>query len=128
MAMIKCPECGNMVSDKAQSCIHCGYPLEAPNYIATIRMPHMNGCLVKKKIVLTNGKTGEILAEAGLDETVKVEISEPMTIHFKMGGGFKADFNVTPKPNAKYAIIIRNSLMGFQQPVLTEVDHIDADY
>ena len=28
MALIKCPECGKKVSDKANSCIHCGYPLE----------------------------------------------------------------------------------------------------
>lgn len=28
MALIKCPECGKKVSDKANVCIHCGYPLE----------------------------------------------------------------------------------------------------
>ena len=27
MALIKCPECGKDVSDKATACIHCGYPL-----------------------------------------------------------------------------------------------------
>jgi hypothetical protein len=27
MALIKCPECGQMVSDQADVCIHCGYPL-----------------------------------------------------------------------------------------------------
>lgn len=27
MAIIKCPECGQDVSDKAASCIHCGAPL-----------------------------------------------------------------------------------------------------
>ena len=27
MALIKCPECGLDVSDKAEVCIHCGYPL-----------------------------------------------------------------------------------------------------
>ncbi len=27
MALIKCPECGREVSDKAQACIHCGCPL-----------------------------------------------------------------------------------------------------
>lgn len=27
MALIKCPECGKDVSDKAKACIHCGYPL-----------------------------------------------------------------------------------------------------
>ncbi len=29
MALIKCPECGEMVSDQAPACIHCGYPLNA---------------------------------------------------------------------------------------------------
>ncbi len=28
MSLIKCPECGREVSDKAESCIHCGYPLD----------------------------------------------------------------------------------------------------
>ena len=27
MALIKCPECGKEISDKASACIHCGYPL-----------------------------------------------------------------------------------------------------
>ena len=27
MALITCPECGKEVSDKANACIHCGYPL-----------------------------------------------------------------------------------------------------
>ena len=27
MALIKCPECGRDVSNKAEKCIHCGYPL-----------------------------------------------------------------------------------------------------
>lgn len=25
--LIKCPECGREISDKAQACIHCGYPI-----------------------------------------------------------------------------------------------------
>lgn len=29
MALIKCPECGNNVSDKAKVCIHCGYPIQS---------------------------------------------------------------------------------------------------
>ena len=34
MALIKCPECGGQVSDKAPACIHCGYPItsESSNY------------------------------------------------------------------------------------------------
>lgn len=28
MALIKCPECQQQISDKSKQCIHCGYPLE----------------------------------------------------------------------------------------------------
>ena len=31
MAIIKCPECGKEVSDKAKTCIHCGAPLVKEN-------------------------------------------------------------------------------------------------
>lgn len=31
MALIKCPECGSQVSDKAPACIHCGYPITSGN-------------------------------------------------------------------------------------------------
>ncbi|MEY8339465.1 zinc-ribbon domain-containing protein [Lachnospiraceae bacterium 62-35] len=33
MALIKCPECGREVSDKADKCIHCGYPLKVKSII-----------------------------------------------------------------------------------------------
>ena len=29
MGLIKCPECGKEVSDRAATCIHCGYPFES---------------------------------------------------------------------------------------------------
>lgn len=29
MALIKCPECGKEISDKATVCINCGYSLES---------------------------------------------------------------------------------------------------
>ena len=28
MALIKCPECGEQISNQAKVCIHCGFPLE----------------------------------------------------------------------------------------------------
>ncbi len=30
MSLIKCPECGKDVSNLAEKCIHCGYPLQRP--------------------------------------------------------------------------------------------------
>lgn len=35
MALIKCPECGKQISDKASACIHCGYPIQAEQVILT---------------------------------------------------------------------------------------------
>lgn len=32
MALIPCPECGKMISDKAKFCPACGYPLQATFY------------------------------------------------------------------------------------------------
>lgn len=29
MALIKCPECGKEISDKASSCLSCGYPINS---------------------------------------------------------------------------------------------------
>lgn len=31
MALINCPECGKEISDKAEVCIHCGYPIKKNN-------------------------------------------------------------------------------------------------
>lgn len=37
MALIKCSECGNMISDKAESCPHCGNPITKPNNSLSLR-------------------------------------------------------------------------------------------
>ena len=36
MALIKCPECSGTVSDKAQSCPHCGYMVNPPKEQKTV--------------------------------------------------------------------------------------------
>ena len=60
MALIKCPECGKEVSDKASACIHCGFPLcevidkssniksfGALEKAATIYITHANHNIIK---------------------------------------------------------------------------------
>lgn len=36
MALIKCPECGKEISDKAPACIHCGFPLNNIDQTSTL--------------------------------------------------------------------------------------------
>ena len=48
MALIKCPECGKEISDKAKMCIGCGFPLD--EYMKDDK---------KDDIVVESGKEGE---------------------------------------------------------------------
>ncbi len=135
MALIKCPECGQSISDKAAACIHCGCPIEKTNYMATFRMPHMPGIIDNPKITITNQSTGEVLAESRLDSVVKFKVASPMTIQIKIGGfgqkrlgAFHGEFDLVPQNNARYAFVISRTPFGWSKPSMMQVDHIDADY
>lgn len=45
MAMIRCPECGREVSDKAKNCVGCGYPIEANLYADMNNYANNNGVI-----------------------------------------------------------------------------------
>lgn len=49
MSMIKCPECGKEISDKASACPNCGYPLTAEDKNETVSPPIPTTIPVKKK-------------------------------------------------------------------------------
>ena len=51
MALINCPECGKEVSDRASTCIHCGYPMAAMPKPANMQadLPVQNDSNVKHK-------------------------------------------------------------------------------
>ncbi len=59
MALIKCPECGKEVSDKAQSCINCGCPLAGINPAGSVTVAINGPGMVKMYIF--NMQTGEEL-------------------------------------------------------------------
>lgn len=67
MALIKCPECGKEISDKAKQCIHCGYPLED----IKINICNINGKKVDLSWMLqdVNSMTNpqKLVKEYGLD-------------------------------------------------------------
>lgn len=141
MAIINCPECGNMVSDKAVSCIHCGAPLHV-NKGVKIKIPRFvtgmmsqNACKAELKI---NGKTiwrgysGQVAIGELEEENARVEIIiyQAYTGHpFPFFKDFSIFGNV--KQGKKYEIKNAQFSLIFGDPskskwVLSEVDIIDS--
>ena len=56
MALIKCPECGSEISDKALQCIKCGYPINSP-HVATVINFEQTALFRVKCSVECDGKT-----------------------------------------------------------------------
>ena len=56
MALIKCPECGNSISNKATACIHCGLPLNlnCKENICVINMKEYDLSEFKDKLLSAN--------------------------------------------------------------------------
>lgn len=50
MALIKCPECGREVSDKAANCINCGCPLAGINPAGSVTVAVNGPGMVKMNI------------------------------------------------------------------------------
>lgn len=61
MALIKCPECGKEISDKAPACIHCGFPLSLLNESSEIKAESKEEIEVKEDFASKNGYSLELL-------------------------------------------------------------------
>ncbi len=135
MALIKCSECGNAVSDKAKSCIHCGCPLEElrSDGNVKIRMPQneagilnifgsFNTCVITDiatKKELWSGKHGQV-AEFYLPKTTDVIItfgsmSNPL------------ECSIDPSGNAKYTLTQDLGMHMYATYNISRVDIVDAD-
>ena len=60
MALINCPECGKQISDKAENCIHCGFPLQQQN------KPDGNANSIKKQTNVRPKKSRKTLVILGV--------------------------------------------------------------
>lgn len=98
MALIKCPECGNKISDQAESCPKCGYEMkqkkvEEKDYLKTIKSKWNNKYLI---IIL-------IAVAAIFIFSQKKNTSSPGT--------------TTPSPsNSSYMVYTDNSGLSFEYP------------
>lgn len=82
MALINCPECGRQVSDKATTCIHCGYPLSSeatttPSNLFKVIIPN-NVPNKLTAVKITKDVTGLSLADAKklIDSTEPIIVTD----------------------------------------------------
>ncbi len=141
MAMIKCPECGNIVSDKAPKCIYCGTPLQIDKSVK-IKIPYFpTGILLQKAseaelyangILLWKGFSG-LVANIQI-ETVTANISILIKHAYRRHPNpFFRDFTIygTATQGKRYEIKLARASLAFGDPtqsdwLFSEVDVIDS--
>lgn len=134
MALIKCPECGREISNKANSCPNCGYPIESLSSegmvkikVSVLKAPTgLNGnqkvSIFSNERVLWEGKSGEI-AELHFDGETNVTIKYHMSL---MHYGGECSGVINPAKSKKYNVSARQGIMSTKL-VLQPVDIFDAD-
>ena len=141
MAMIKCPECGKKISDKAPACIHCGTPLQV-NKLVKIKIPRFGTGMMNEKTseaelhsadkILWKGISGQVASVEIETENANVEIliKQAYTGH---PFPFSRDFTIigTVEQGKKYEVKKARTSLAFGDPtksdwILSEVDVIDS--
>ena len=127
MAMINCPECGNLVSDKAITCIHCGVKLAKEKNILRIKTPYDPRVLAVLTYKFIDKQTGTVLGQAHQNEVIEFEIDTPTTIVCHFGRGWKdCELNYVPNGIQKYTI---SQIKGCFKTSMNfvKIDVIDSD-
>ena len=132
MALIKCPECSKEISNKANSCPHCGCPLSELITTGTVRIKMPNNIvegwigLFSSRKAEVKSKYGSILWQGKHGENASFTISEPTEIVINLGGWANPVTGIV-YPKRKYSLVQDMGVHMFATYRLTEVDYIDAD-
>jgi hypothetical protein len=132
MALIRCPECGRSVSDRAAACPNCGCPLSeiVTSGVVKIKMPNTQsisggwvGLLSSKAATISSG--GRNLWSGKHGETASFTIDEPKNIVIDLGSwANQVEGRVEPKK--KYELVQDYGFHMLATYRLSEVDVIDS--
>lgn len=132
MALIKCPDCGKEVSDRAKACIHCGCPLDeiVTSGVVRIKIPNnivtgWAGLFSSRRAVITSDG-GETVWEGNHGDNASFTIDKPTNIQIDLGGWANPVMG-TVEPKKKYSCVQDMGVHMLATYRLTEVDVIDAD-
>lgn len=122
MALIKCPECGKQVSDKAGSCPNCGCPIaNAPTSIKIRALSDDRG--VKRTKFTINGR---VVAEIPIGSTTTINITQPTKIEMTQCATISkyGPWSFTAIPGKCYETRYCKPGLAFWTTVATEVSFV----
>ena len=136
MALIKCPECGREVSDRAKECPNCAYPLSKMANFGKIIIKlgaQTNGFNSKQKVTITDqagrtlweGKSGEI-AELTVTTSTNVNIKYHSSFMANLWGGSTSG-TIDPNRWSKYSVSAKKGAMSNVVLNFYGTDVFDAD-
>ncbi|MDD6485266.1 MAG: zinc ribbon domain-containing protein [Clostridiales bacterium] len=123
MALIKCPECGKQISDKANACPQCGCPIA--NRPTSIKIRCLSTDRTVKYLIFKSN--GMELARGVIGSTVTININKPtrITVQQKYAlltsgdtGSFMAE------PGKCYEAKFCKPGLAFYQTIISEVSFI----
>lgn len=140
MALIKCPECGRQVSDKAAACPDCGYPISSVDKgdrgsgEVAIKIGNiipgrgMSISAARANLVVQVRANETLLGEGRIGTIIRFSIDKPTYVRItnkllNLGQYYKGIIN----PNRRYELVCIPSLLLVRY-ALNEVDVIDSGY
>lgn len=121
MALIKCPECGKEISDRAASCPNCGYPITSRKENVMIRFPVCQGQLLNNKCYVYDKKSKKVIVSGRQGETVSFVCKKQTDIYVVVKGSFGKP-EATVKPGDRLDVGYR----GFGKIYLSKVTEISG--
>lgn len=133
MAIIKCIECGNEVSDKAKSCPKCGFPIEKlkKDGIVKIKMPPtpatgLIALMMSTSCQIKTIGTNKILWAGKYTQVAEFYLQEPVDVIITFGS-MSNPLKATIEPNTRYNITQDIGMHWNATYVISKVEMIDAD-
>lgn len=126
MALIQCPECDERVSDKAATCIHCGYPLQKVQGKVMIKASNAFIGLFGKYNIYDHHM--EKIASLKAGEIWEIDLEVDTVFFAKYSGAFSDPQRIECYADQinKFSISIQNN--GFGKGFsISRVDIIDSD-